>query len=398
MSPKAVLLKTGLTPLNTVRPVNTAHPKSSVHSAKSKSHFSKQAQSTAQRPFYKQIALTRRHVHTAKRHHYTGRPKAVNVARSYTGQVSVVRVKGVNVVKTLACWVWRPTKPNGASLTFKRHNYIDAQADPSKFDGKSDEGFFVGYSLSCKAFRVYNTRTRRVEENLHIGFLENKPMLEGNGPKWLFDIDSLTQSMNYVPVTADSQNNENVEQDKFEDDRSTKDLNAAGQHGNTANPDVNTGSLKLNAVGPSVNTASSNELDGPEDEPEVDLGNITNSYIVYVEDNIFGIYKQGVMYWNLKAHRKISFQMTKILKKFNYTDVKSASTLVDLEKPLVKDGDADDVDVGDEAVHKELGDIMERVVTTTSSLEAEQDSSGPRCQDTILGDVNAQTRFEITSK
>ncbi|GKF27132.1 hypothetical protein Tco_0083026 [Tanacetum coccineum] len=34
-----------------------------------------------------------------------------------------------------------------------------------------------------------------------------------------------------------------------------------------------------------------------------------------------------------------------ILKKFNYTDVKSASTLVDLEKPLIKDGDANDVDV-----------------------------------------------------
>ncbi|GJR08241.1 putative ribonuclease H-like domain-containing protein [Tanacetum coccineum] len=54
--------------------------------------------------------------------------------------------------------------------------------------------------------------------------------------------------------------------------------------------------------------------------------------------------------------------------------------------------------VGDEAVHKELGDRMERTATTASSLEAEQDSgSGPRCQDTILGDVNAQTRFEITS-
>ncbi|GJZ07800.1 putative ribonuclease H-like domain-containing protein [Tanacetum coccineum] len=37
--------------------------------------------------------------------------------------------------------------------------------------------------------------------------------------------------------------------------------------------------------------------------------------------------------------------VAEILKKFNYTDVKSASTLVDLEKPLVKDGDADDVDV-----------------------------------------------------
>ncbi|GJY49049.1 ribonuclease H-like domain-containing protein [Tanacetum coccineum] len=55
-------------------------------------------------------------------------------------------------------------------------------------------------------------------------------------------------------------------------------------------------------------------------------------------------------------------------------------------------------EVGDEAVHKKLGDRMERAATTASSLEAEQDSgSGPRCQDTILGDVNAQTRFEITS-
>ncbi|GKG31388.1 uncharacterized mitochondrial protein-like protein, partial [Tanacetum coccineum] len=37
--------------------------------------------------------------------------------------------------------------------------------------------------------------------------------------------------------------------------------------------------------------------------------------------------------------------VAEILKNFNYSDVKSASTPVDLEKPLVKDGDADDVDV-----------------------------------------------------
>ncbi|GJX32107.1 putative ribonuclease H-like domain-containing protein [Tanacetum coccineum] len=37
--------------------------------------------------------------------------------------------------------------------------------------------------------------------------------------------------------------------------------------------------------------------------------------------------------------------VAEILKKFNYFDVKSASTPVDLEKPLVKDGGADDVDV-----------------------------------------------------
>ncbi|GJT86722.1 putative ribonuclease H-like domain-containing protein [Tanacetum coccineum] len=41
--------------------------------------------------------------------------------------------------------------------------------------------------------------------------------------------------------------------------------------------------------------------------------------------------------------------------------------------------------VGDKAVHKELGDRMERAATTASSFEAEQDSSGPGCQETILG-------------
>ncbi|GJW97456.1 putative ribonuclease H-like domain-containing protein [Tanacetum coccineum] len=167
---------------------------------------------------------------------------------------------------------------------------------------------------------------------------ENKPMIEGTGPKWLFDIDSLTQSMNYVPVTAgtvsndsagtskennqdcmvmpiwkdtsyfdsptknvdngepktandaqkqveDGLNNENAEQERFADDSSSKDVNAVGQQVNTASLDVNTGSLKLNAVGPSVSTASSNEEDITEEEPEVDLGNITNSYIVPTTPN-----------------------------------------------------------------------------------------------------------------
>ncbi|GJS59826.1 ribonuclease H-like domain-containing protein [Tanacetum coccineum] len=39
----------------------------------------------------------------------------------------------------------------------------------------SYEGFLVGYSLQSKAFKVYNLETKRVEENLHITFLENKP-------------------------------------------------------------------------------------------------------------------------------------------------------------------------------------------------------------------------------
>ncbi|GJS92698.1 putative ribonuclease H-like domain-containing protein [Tanacetum coccineum] len=76
-----------------------------------------------------------------------------------------------------------------------------------KFDGKSDEGFLVGYSLNSKAFRVYNLETKRVEENLHITFLENKPNVAGKGPNWLFDLDYLTDSMNYQPVRSENQAN-----------------------------------------------------------------------------------------------------------------------------------------------------------------------------------------------
>ncbi|GJX42700.1 putative ribonuclease H-like domain-containing protein [Tanacetum coccineum] len=742
--------------------------------------------------------------------YYTTSPRVVNTARPQTVIVNTVRAKRVNAVKTSTCWVWRPTRPNGALLVFKRHNYIDGkpQKDDTgfinsgcsrqmtgniaylldfkefdrgyvtfgggahggrisskgtlktdsldfedfpdesqvlfkihrndnmysfamknivpkesltclvakatleesmlwhrrekgirreysvartpqqngvaerrnrtlieaartigfkpalsfmrpfgchvtilntlgnlgKFDGKSDEGFFVGYSLSSKAFRVYNTRTKKVEQNLHIRFLENKPMIKGNGPKWLFDIDSLTQSMNYVPVVVgtisnksagtqgelnagistqkeeinqdcivmqiwkdasyfdspskdvgndepksaaddqeqveDGPHNESDEKDKPEDDSSPNEVNAARQHVTTASPKVNTGRFKLNTVDPSVNTASSYDPDSPndmfklgaghtleathveffsnEDEPEVDLGNISNSYTVpttpntrihkdHPIKNVLGevkssvqtrrmtkptseqgflsvVYEEkshdtlntcrsntgrtstiqtptgldtcGFAYGEERAflyetiekevyvtqppglkdpnHRDKVYKVVKelyglhqapkacqdkyvdeILKKFNYTDVKSASTLVDLENPLVKDRDANDVDVhlyrsmigslmylttsrpdiiylkgkptlglwysrdspfelvaytdsdyagatqdrksitggylltkgfdarslvvplkkvGDDAVHKELGDKMERVATTASSLEAEQES------------------------
>ncbi|GKC56293.1 putative ribonuclease H-like domain-containing protein [Tanacetum coccineum] len=48
-----------------------------------------------------------------------------------------------------------------------------------KFYGKVDKGFFVGYSLNSKAFRVLNSRTRIMEENLHIRFSESTPNAVG---------------------------------------------------------------------------------------------------------------------------------------------------------------------------------------------------------------------------
>ncbi|GKA31892.1 putative ribonuclease H-like domain-containing protein, partial [Tanacetum coccineum] len=79
-----------------------------------------------------------------------------------------------------------------------------------KFDGKVDERFFVGYSINSKAFRVFNSRTRIVEENLHVQFSENTPNIARIGPNWLFDIDALTKSMNYKPVVTGNQSNDNT--------------------------------------------------------------------------------------------------------------------------------------------------------------------------------------------
>ncbi|GJS88173.1 putative ribonuclease H-like domain-containing protein [Tanacetum coccineum] len=304
MSPKVVMLKTSLTPLNTVMSVNTAHPKSAVHSAKSKTHFLKQAQSTAKRPFYKKTRLTNRYFHQKVN---TVRPRVVNTARPYTSSVSAVRVKGVNAVKSSAYWVWRPTKPNGGK----------PQHDDKGFEF---DGGYVSFGGGAYGGRNIGKGTLKTD-NLDFEDVHQKKTV-----KIAFGVCSIWKDTSYFdsptkdvdncePKTIDDAqkqvedgpNNENAEQERFADDSSAKDVNAAGQHVNTASPDVNTGSLKLNVVGPSVNTASLNKHDSPEDmftigvssileathiesfsdedEPEVDLGNITSSYTVPTTPN-----------------------------------------------------------------------------------------------------------------
>ncbi|GJR46922.1 retrovirus-related pol polyprotein from transposon TNT 1-94 [Tanacetum coccineum] len=97
-----------------------------------------------------------------------------------------------------------------------------------KFDVKSELGFLVGYSLQSKAFRVYNLETKRVEENLHITFLENKPNVAGKGPTWLFDLDYLTDSMNYQPVRSENQANKHAGPQEANQNAGTKDIINAG--------------------------------------------------------------------------------------------------------------------------------------------------------------------------
>ncbi|GKF08503.1 putative ribonuclease H-like domain-containing protein, partial [Tanacetum coccineum] len=94
-------------------------------------------------------------------------------------------------------------KPFGCLVTI-----LNTRGHLGKFNGKDDEGYFVGYSIVSKAMRVFNKRTMIVEETLNIRFLENTPNVTGNGLDWLFDVDSLIISMNYMPVVAGNQTND----------------------------------------------------------------------------------------------------------------------------------------------------------------------------------------------
>ncbi|GJU28224.1 putative ribonuclease H-like domain-containing protein [Tanacetum coccineum] len=143
-----------------------------------------------------------------------------------------------------------------------------------KFDGKSDEGFFVEYSLNSMAFRVYNIRTRKVEENLHIRFLEDKPIIAGDGPKWLYR-ESCTghssketgSSQDYIlmPLWKDgslfdsSSKNASNDEPQPSSDAGKKDDEGVSQESGIDDQERPKNSTQdVNTVGPSINTASTN--------------------------------------------------------------------------------------------------------------------------------------------
>nr|GFA29405.1 integrase, catalytic region, zinc finger, CCHC-type, peptidase aspartic, catalytic [Tanacetum cinerariifolium] len=44
--------------------------------------------------------------------------------------------------------------------------------DPGKLQAKDDIGIFIGYEPKKKAYRIYNQRTQKIIENIHVDFDE----------------------------------------------------------------------------------------------------------------------------------------------------------------------------------------------------------------------------------
>ncbi|GJR75726.1 hypothetical protein Tco_0088091 [Tanacetum coccineum] len=165
---------------------------------------------------------------------------------------------------------------------------IPSTGAPRKFDEKSDEGFLVGYSVNSKAFRVYNLVTKRVEVNLHVNFLEEKPNVQGIGHRWMFDLDYLTDSMNYIPVSVQNQANPAGSKEVIDIDvqteeaaelmvitstslteatRKAADLSNLPTEPTSTNP-VNTGSINLNTAFEKVNTGNTEAISPSADHEE----------------------------------------------------------------------------------------------------------------------------------
>nr|GEV96945.1 hypothetical protein [Tanacetum cinerariifolium] len=160
---------------------------SSLCSDRSMSYPSKTAHSTVKRPIPKNT--------TFKNYNVNQRDQRVidsGCSRHMKGNMSYL----IDYEEIDGGHVGFRGNPKGEKIIRKDHL--------GKFDGKADEGFFVRYYLNSKAFRVFNSRTRIVEENLHIRFSESTPNVVGSGPNWLFDIDALTRTINYKPIVAAS--------------------------------------------------------------------------------------------------------------------------------------------------------------------------------------------------
>ncbi|GJU28405.1 putative ribonuclease H-like domain-containing protein, partial [Tanacetum coccineum] len=186
MVPRAVLMKSGLVTVNTVRQVNVTYSKTTVNAARTMSYLSKTAHSTVKRPIHKNTAFKNsninQRVNTVKDKKFnTARPKAV---------VNAIKGNNFNVVNASACWVWKPkhkvldhvSKHNSASITLKKFDYIDAQV-PRKNNMYSVDlkNIVPKGGLTCLFSKATSDESKLWHRRLgHLNFKTMNKLVKGN--------------------------------------------------------------------------------------------------------------------------------------------------------------------------------------------------------------------------
>ncbi|GJW10548.1 uncharacterized mitochondrial protein-like protein [Tanacetum coccineum] len=155
-----------------------------------------------------------------------------------------------------------------------------------KFDGKADEGFFIGYSINSKTFKVFNSRTKIVEENLHVQFSENTPNIAGStkacddagkasmekvpGKDYiLLPLWPANPPLSQSPKSSPDAGFKPSSDEKDDNVNSTNNVNTASDGNNTNNVNavsstINAASIEDNAIGAKISIELPDDLNMPE--------------------------------------------------------------------------------------------------------------------------------------
>nr|GEU86750.1 LOB domain-containing protein 6 [Tanacetum cinerariifolium] len=130
MPPRAVVHKTVRPPMRTTRPnMNVAQPKRTSVYKPAHSYLCRPVQRKSGVRTQSQVLRVFTVCCCCSRQVNTAKPKAV-----------INRRKWVNDIKASACWVWKPVKPNSASIILKKYNYVDVR-------GRSRENGYCNHDV-----------------------------------------------------------------------------------------------------------------------------------------------------------------------------------------------------------------------------------------------------------
>nr|GEZ80372.1 hypothetical protein [Tanacetum cinerariifolium] len=312
-----------------------------------------------------------------------GKDVELHLYRSMIGSLMYLNASRQDIMFVVcACARYQVTPKECHLYAVKRiFKYLKGQPKLGLWYPKESPFDLVAYSDSDYS-GVFNKRTKKVEKNLHVDFLENKLIEKGVGPNWLFDIDTLTNLMIYVLVVVAGTSSTNISDTLLFQIGFMKliwkqgivmhhmavmlmFLKAIGSQIPLATLKVPSATLKVpsaDQVEPIVSLTVESEIPTVNSPVPTPLGFQDPELpdIVYKVEN--AIEFKALMHdkFQMSAMGELTLRVLlkkdgiflsqdqyvgDILKKFGYLDVRSANTLMDKDNPWGKDGPGKDVEL-----------------------------------------------------
>nr|GEW98177.1 ribonuclease H-like domain-containing protein [Tanacetum cinerariifolium] len=242
-------------------------------------------------------------------------------------------------------------------------NILNTLEHLGKFDGKADEGFLVGYSINSKAFIVFNSRTRKVEENMHSSDV-NAGDQPGDGnagdqPRDVNagDIQALEDTGIFDGAFDDRDLGTEADTNNLDSSIVVSYILTTRMHKDhpkeqiIRDPNLNTQTRRM--INFSEETAMVSFINRQRRTNHKDFQNcLFACFLSQMEPKKMSSMGELTFFLGLQVKKKqddifISQDkyVAEILKNFGFSEVNTASTPVETSKPLLKDEDGQEVDV-----------------------------------------------------